>query len=463
MDSFSTILALSSSPGRSLRALVRMSGPHAAELLASMCESDPSASHSFKPNRISLDHALLPVLLSLRRAPSSYTGEDLAEVQLPGNPDLIARLINALLARAADLDLDVRPAEPGEFTARAFLNGRIGLTQAEGVAAIIAAQSDAQLRAAQLLRSGAMADFAIQLADDLASALALVEAGIDFTDQEDVVAITPADLHDRLTNQFARLSHRLERSLPAEHLQSLPRVVIVGPPNAGKSSLFNALLNHERAVVSNVPGTTRDVLVEPIHVPTSHGPAEILLIDLAGLDEPETALDAQMQSAARAAIESADLIMLCEPADSAESKHQSGTMFTLPARTPVLVVKTKSDLLAALPAASPSALYVSARSSQGLDSLREALGIALDSRAVSLSAEMLVLLPRHRSALESALSHYIAVIERVSPQRLQHALNDPELIASELRAALDQLSMLAGEISSEDILSRIFSRFCIGK
>src|SRR5262249_53192312 len=148
-----------------------------------------------------------------------------------------------------------------------------------------------------------------------------------------------------LTDQHARLSHRLQQSLPAEHLQSLPRVVIVGPPNAGKSSLFNALLNHERAVVSNIPGTTRDVLVEPMHIPTSHGSAEILLVDLAGVDEPETSLDQQMQSAASSAIQSADLLLLCEAVTESALLNSSTPRPDFVFNLPALKIKTKADLL----------------------------------------------------------------------------------------------------------------------
>jgi tRNA modification GTPase len=410
------------------------------------------------------------VLLSLRRAPGSYTGQDVAEIQLPGNPQLINRVINTLLKAAAEKNLDVRLAEPGEFTARAFLNNRIGLTQAEGVAATIAAQSDAQLRAARHLRAGTMADFANSLADDLASALALVEAGIDFTDQEDVVAISPTALHDRLSDLYDRLSYRLQRSLPAEQLQSLPRVVLVGPPNAGKSSLFNALLKRERAVVSSVPGTTRDCLVEPLQVPTSHGKAEILLVDLAGLDEPASDLDVLMQSMASAAIASADLILNCLPADAAErptgfSKSADSAVHSHPA-TSILHVITKSDVLsnpARCPTASESSISVSAKTSVGLDHLLTMMGRILDSRTISLSADILVLQPRHISALNASCEHLQHVLGLVDPQRQSRALQHSELIAADLRAALDQLALLAGEITSEDILSRIFSRFCIGK
>ena len=186
-------------------------------------------------------------------APHSYTGDDSVELQLPGNPIVLERVIDALIASGRERQLDVRRAEPGEFTARAYLNGRLTLTQAEGVAATIAAQSDAELDAARLLLSGRLADFAQRLAEDLAAALALVEAGIDFTDQEDVVAISPVDLHARFVDLRARLDDQLAHAVGMERLQAIPWVVLVGAPNAGKSALFNALLNRERAVVSPMP------------------------------------------------------------------------------------------------------------------------------------------------------------------------------------------------------------------
>jgi len=277
------ILAVASPPGHSPRGIIRVSGDDTFTLLQphlTLRDGAPfSLSRGIFRARLSLNDRTIPVLALIFPGRNSYTGQDSLELQLPGNPVLLHRIIDAIIESAAARNLSARRAGPGEFTARAFFNDRLTLTQAEGVAATIAARSDAELRAASTLRDGALGDFAATLADDLAAALALVEAGIDFTDQEDVVAITPADLHDRLTDLARNITNHLDRSVGIEQLQAIPWVVLTGEPNAGKSTLFNALLGRSRAVVAAQPGVTRDVLAEPLTITTGHGPAEVMLVD----------------------------------------------------------------------------------------------------------------------------------------------------------------------------------------
>lgn len=458
MSDSSTILAVASPPGRSLRGLVRVSGPDTFGLLAPRIEHQEDKrvriAHGLRRARLTLPSlAPLSITILVSPAPHSYTGEDTVELQMPGNPLLLERVIDVLIVSGADRDIDVRRAEPGEFTARAYLNNRLSLTQAEGVAATIAAQSDAELAAARLLVSGRLGDFAHGLADDLAAALALAEAGIDFTDQEDVVAISPHDLHARLIDLRARLSEQLAHAVGFEQLRAIPWVVLVGEPNAGKSALFNALLGRERAVVSPIAGTTRDVLAEPLAIDIDHGRAEVMLVDLAGLDETDAStINALMQSAARAAIDRADLKLLCVPPDAVEQP--------VPAHDQILVC-TKSDL-----AAGPSAnaeLAASAFTGAGLDDLRRAIAARLSARAVSLAAGALALQPRHEAAMRAALANFDEALKLLQPARDTRALPDPELLASSMRSALDDLSSLAGDITPDDILGRIFATFCVGK
>ncbi|MDG1899457.1 MAG: 50S ribosome-binding GTPase, partial [Phycisphaerales bacterium] len=288
MDTTATILAVSSSPGRSARGLVRISGPRAFDLIARELLSAfhaESVRREIRPARLRFSGSELPVLLLTAPGPTTATGEDVVELQAPGNPLLLARIVDALVESGRSADFDVRLAEPGEFTARAFFNGRCSLTEAEGIAATIAACSDAQLRAASMLRTGRLGTVARELSESIASMLALVEAGIDFSDEEDVVAIPPDELVSRLEPIRDVIHGVLDRSIGMESLQSLPHVVLCGPPNAGKSTLFNALLGHERAIVSDRPGTTRDVLREPMDLSVGNAAArEVMLIDLAGID-----------------------------------------------------------------------------------------------------------------------------------------------------------------------------------
>ena len=413
----------------------------------------------FARARLTLDDVELPIVLLRFRAPHSYTGEHSAELQLPGNPVLLERVIDGLIDSASARGIEARRAEAGEFTARGFFLGKMSLTEAEGVAATIAARSDAQLRAARLLSNGALGVLARGLGDELASALALVEAGIDFTDQEDVIAIGPADLHRRLRALEQRIGGHLNSAVGAEQLESLPWVVITGEPNAGKSTLFNALLGRERAVVSGVPGTTRDVLAEALTVETTHGPAQLMLVDLAGAGTVETLLDEKMQSAARAATDRSELILRCVPLD-----EDAG-----PVAADDLLVRTKADLCGAdIPedptgGRSADALVVSARTGSGLDELRRVIAGRLQDRAVSLAADALVLRPRHDAALRSARRNLAGALELVEPAVGERTLPQPELVAAAMRAALDDLADLAGDITPDDVLGRVFSTFCVGK
>ena len=407
----------------------------------------------------------LPVIVIAFDAGRSYTAEESVELQVPGNPHLLERVIDMLLASGRERGLDARRAEPGEFTARAFFNGRLSLTQAEGVAATIAARSDAELRAARQLLSGRLGDLARHLADDIAGALALVEAGIDFTDQDDVVAISPGDLRQRLRAIRDSIEQHLRHAVGAEQLQAIPWVVLAGAPNAGKSSLFNALLGRERAVVSAVSGTTRDVLAEPLSVQTLHGPAEVMLVDLAGLDEADqSTIGALMREAAGQALERAELVLRCAPVTSAEPAacHSSG----MGSPSTELIVRTKADLdpaAAARGASDGSSIAVSAVSGAGLDELRSALAARLGEAAVSFAADAVALQPRHDAALRDAREALDEAETLLGGQIDDRQLLHPELSAAAMRAALDSLAAVAGEVTPDDVLGRIFASFCIGK
>lgn len=454
-----TIVAIASPHGFGGRGIIRMSGPACRARVAGMSDLDRNASPGFIPITLHFDAGHLPALALIAAAPHSYTAEDTLELHLAGNPMLLDRLVDRLVA--CD---DVRRAEAGEFTARAFLHGRISLTEAEGVAAAISALSDADLRAANQLRSGALGRLAHELADALAGALALVEAGIDFTDEDDVVAIGPDDLHARVSSVHERLDEVLSRAVGREQLDALPRIVLAGPANAGKSTLFNALLGRTRAIVSDVAGTTRDVLAEPMTIATDHGPAEIMLIDLAGTEDPVTVLDEHMQAAARDAIDGADLVLHCVRADVDIDQYELRHVDMNAAN--VLRLRTQIDRSTARPTpddASDAALSVSAMTGVGMEALRAMIVDRLADRAVSLAADAFAILPRHEAHLRDAVDHLRETIERVSLQCGSTSLDDAELIALSLRSALDAMASLAGDITPDDVLGRVFATFCVGK
>ena len=497
-----TIVAVGSPPGRSARGMLRVSGPGVMTIVGGLLappDSDVDQLQAWpSPRRVlpcnlrlpasTVEHAevdtdtptsvaeggvtntdqpnserlwlTLPALITYFVGPRSYTGQDMAELQCPGNPTLINRLLHRIV------ELGARPAQAGEFTFRAFLAGKLDLTQAEGVAATISATSDSELRAATLLRRGRLGRFASELADRLADQLALVEAGIDFVDQEDVVPIGPDRLDDNLASIARRIDDLLSHSRSWEAIEALPRVVLVGRPSSGKSTLFNTLLGTHRAVVSPTAHTTRDVLIEPLTLHDPSGRAsEVMLVDLAGLDTPVGTLAREAQAAAHDAIAQADLILLLSDSPPTETADPPGWRFK--PGTPVIRVRTKADLS---PDGSPpdtqhreADVAVSAATGSGLDQLRALIAHRLSDRAVSLSGQMLTLQPRHESALRSAADHLQEARRIVTPQRRGHALLQVELIAAELRHTLDDLGALAGRMAPDDVLGRVFSTFCIGK
>ena len=452
-----TIVAVSSPPGRAPRGLIRFSGADTRRIVDTILDSPRSDFPARQVQTVKLLHPPTPALLTLFDTPHSYTGEDTAELQVPGNPALLDRLLHQAV------DAGARLAEPGEFTFRAFLAGKLDLTQAEGVAATINATSEGQLKAAKHLSDGELGNLARELVDDLGTRLALVEAGIDFTDQEDVVPIGPGKLDEHLAGIESRLTNLLTNSRSWGEVQSLPWVVMMGAPSAGKSTLFNALLNQTRAVIDAVPGTTRDVLCEPMTLTANNGTqSEIMLVDIAGIDVTDMSihdpLAEQAQSAARDAINRADLILhIVDPThDPADSPLPT-------TKVPTLTVFTKSDLFNTPVTSAPDAISLSAFKSLNLDTLKTNLAERLGDRPVSISADMLALQPRHESTLRAALEQIAEARAQLSTQLTGRAIDDVELIAGHLREALNDLAALGGQLTPDDVIGKVFSTFCVGK
>ncbi|MEQ8745814.1 GTPase [Pyruvatibacter sp.] len=454
-----TIAAVAGAPGRGMTGIVRLSGPQTfdalARTLAIAAERRRGATLNRVQCRVSGEDVTVPCRLLTFVAPGSYTGEDGAEIHLVANPFVLDALMDALTS--AD---GVRPAEPGEFTARAYLNGRLTIEQAEGVQSLIAARSDAELDAARRLLSGEAGERYRALADEAGTLLALVEAGIDFTDQEDVVAIAPDALRSRLEALIASVAALAgpESIAAAEHE---PVVALAGPPNAGKSTLFNRLLGRERSVVADEPGVTRDVIRERVGLadapawravlPSSCAFDGVTLADLAGLDAAlaeRSVVDAAAQAAAMDALARADVVIWCDP---------TGRFADEPAGVAgarLLRVRTKADL----PGASDgSFLSVCALDGWNVDALRRAV---LDALTSARATDDLAVLPRHRGALLRArrgLEEALAMTPATS--RLGH----PELIGASMRDALDALGEISGRVSPDDVIGRIFATFCVGK
>lgn len=432
-----TIVAWASAPGRSARAIVRASGPACPELLSRCFEATPEG-RGAGVSRLRLGEGLeLPVLLVRLESPGSYTGEESFEVLLPGNPLLVERAVGLLASQPG-----VRLAGPGEFSARAVLNNRLTLDQAEGVLALISARRDEELEAARRLLGGESGRRYRDWSERIATLLALVEAGIDFTDQEDVVPIAPKELSHRLRTLVEEIEGEIGGAAGREPVRAVPRVVLAGEPNAGKSTLFNALLGRERVVSSPTPGTTRDV-IEEVWRPEGVGGPEVLLCDLPGLDAAEDEAGRASQSAARRAIDRADLVVWCDP---------SGRFAAAPERA--LRVRTKGDLPGG---GSAAELSICALDGWNLGALRRAVVERVEALGPSaLSA----VAPRHARALSRASECLRSADSLVGGGR---APDSPELVSAELRGALDAFDDLTGRVDPDEVLGRIFAAFCVGK
>jgi tRNA modification GTPase len=434
--------------------VIRLSGPGTLDLCTTLFQCVPQAGNTVAATRFLLADGLpLPCLLIRYDGPRSYTGEDAAEILVPGNPSLLERVMARLIAQPG-----VREAQPGEFSARAYLNGRMTIEQAEGVAALIAAGTEDQLSAAALLMNGRTGERYRVWADEAATLLALVEAGIDFTDQEDVVPIPPRELARRIGTLAAVIRAHLGTKAGAEQDPLAPRVVLVGPPNAGKSTLFNALLGRRRAIVSPLAGTTRDAIAEDMDLSRDVpcGPL-VTLVDLAGLDESFAQMggeiDRQTQRQAHSEIRRASVLVLCDPNGRFEGPNPSTP------GTPSIRVRTKSDVPHTRSSAPrDDAIGVCALDGRNLGVLRRAIA---DAAWGSPDARGAWLMPRHRRALAAACDRLESTLAAVAPDA--RSLASPELVAGELRGAVDHLGELVGDISPDDIIGRVFATFCIGK
>jgi tRNA modification GTPase len=356
-------------------------------------------------------------------------------------------------------------AQPGEFTARAFLNGAMDLSEAEAVAGVIRAQSDTQLRASRRMMDGRLAHVISGVRDELAELLALVEADIDFA-EEPIEFITPTDLRDRLAAIAERLSRLSSEAKSTERFDQLPRILLLGRPNAGKSSLMNILSGTSRAICAAAAGTTRDILSAPIRL----GRGEAILLDAAGVDQSDDEIIAQARMLTLDAAQQVDLVCLVVDLSAAEDDAALELVRTL-GLVRVVVAANKCDLLSATEVAHRirrmeawnvgPVQRVSARTGAGIDSLRAAWLDALGDDAGTTLGEAMLLSERQRSVIADACE----AIQRTMKlsESATETVDYADLAAFELREALDALGSVSGAVTTDDLLARVFANFCIGK
>jgi tRNA modification GTPase len=457
MSSSSPIVAIATAPGRGGIGVIRVSGKELDALIQTLFGRTLQARHAhFLPFKDAQGEAIDEGIALFFKGPHSYTGEDVLELQGHGGPAVLRRLLDRCLEAGKDQGL--RLAEPGEFTQRAFLNDRLDLAQAEAVADLIDASSEAAARSAVASLSGVFSNNVNALADRIIHLRMLVEATLDFPEEE-IDFLEKYQAAATLQGIQDELERILQHSRQGAILREGLHVVLAGQPNVGKSSLLNALAGEDVAIVTDIAGTTRDRVMQLIHIDG----IPLHIVDTAGLRETEDTVERIGIARTWDEIAKANVIVHLLDARNPQDELDSAITTRLPSHVPVLRVYNKIDLLtaeqqAALPAQENSAtvLPISARKDIGLDTLRRTLldiaGWNPGSESPWLARE------RHLRALERAEYHLSLAAEHAT-----HSDQVLDLFAEELRLAHLDLCSITGEFSSDDLLGEIFSSFCIGK
>jgi tRNA modification GTPase len=450
-----TIAAIATPAGRGAIGIVRVSGPAAIAIARRLFRgrrpADEIAGGTFARGWIEAEGERLDEVLCLvMRAPASYTGEDVVEFQGHGGPAPLSRVLRAVLAAGA------RPAGPGEFTRRAFMNGRLDLAQAEAVADLIAGASEAAARMATAQLDGGLSRRLGGLRERLAELLARLEAEIDFADDDGVEPMGAEALGQRLQAVADELAHLIADAGRGRRYREGARVVIAGRPNVGKSTLMNALLRAERAIVTAEPGTTRDVIEDGLEL----AGMPVRLLDTAGIRSGAGEVERLGVARAQAAVAGADLVLFLidgsQPLADEDARLRAGIA------GPLILAVNKCDLPSVIDGEAVSALAggapivrVSALAGEGVGNLEAAAARALLGGAPG--EDPIVSNARHADAL-ARTAEAVTRARSAAASRLS-----PEFVAADLRTALASLGEITGETATDELLDLIFSRFCIGK
>lgn len=442
-----TIVALATSPGRGALAIIRLSGPNAFHIASRHVRRWPTApriaTHS---GLIDGDEDLDDAVVTLFPAPRSFTGQDVVEFSTHGGFAVPASVLAALVRSGAT------PALPGEFTRRALMNGKLDLLQAEGVGELVSARSSAMRRAALQQIHGGLSRKLESLRDDILRLEALIAYDIDFPGEDDG-PLADGELASGVKEVSQSLTALLSTASFGRVIRDGALVVIAGPPNAGKSSLFNAMLGTARAIVTEIPGTTRDALEAVIDT----GEWPLRLVDTAGLRDTHDKLERLGIEASENYLAGADVALAC--ADSASALEAASTVLSTLTDAPIIRVWTKSDFRSAEESPPSDSVSVSAEKLTGLDELfRQISAVLGEAHGRHSGEELVVTTARQQASISRALDE----IKRFNDARTTDTI-PTSVAAVHLRAATGALEELIGAVDVEDVLTKLFSTFCIGK
>ena len=443
-----TIVARATPPGRGGIAVVRLSGTGVCSISEQLLGQVPVARHAtFAEFGANGDSVIDTGIALYFPAPHSFTGEDVLELQGHGSPIVTEMLIEKICS------LGARPAEPGEFSRRAFLNDKIDLAQAEAIADLIDSSSKTAARAARRSMQGKFSQLVIALNEEVTALRVYVEAAMDFPEEE-IDFLSDAALTNRLEavqQNFTTVEHTVEQGCL---LRDGVTVVLAGRPNAGKSSLLNALAGYDAAIVTDVPGTTRDLVREQIEI----NGLPVHIIDTAGLRQSGDVVEAEGIRRAQQELNNADHALVILDAHNADKTELSALLQELPDKLPYTVVRNKTDLSGEPPGLSAEhndTVCISALNGTGIDELRLHLQTALGYQPAaegSVTARR-----RHLESLRKARKHFDEACRLLTEE------SAGELMAEELLQVQNELAEITGQFSSDDLLGRIFESFCIGK
>ena len=445
------IIALATAPGRAGVGVIRISGPKLKSITTSLFQKELFPRQASLMTLRDADGQTIDQLIAIYfLAPASFTGEDVLELQCHGGPQLLELVMKRCLELGKDNGLVI--AEPGEFTLRAYLNNKIDLAQAEAIADLIDAQSEAAVRGAARSLQGTFSNDINELIEEITQLRILVESTLDFPEEE-IEFLENALAHERLATVKTKLQALRDGAKQGKILRDGIQLVLAGAPNVGKSSLLNRLAGEEVAIVTPIAGTTRDRVKESI---TIEG-VPIHIIDTAGLRSTSDAVEAKGIERSWDAIRLADLVIFLTDPQSSDDGLKEQILLEIPAKCPVLEVVNKSDLrVASSKNASKESILISAKTGAGIEVLRREI---LEMVGWNGPQEgVIVARRRHLDCLERAAEH----IAR-SEEFAANGNNSLELFAEELFLAQNHLGQITGKLLPDDLLGKIFSQFCIGK